>query len=365
MISRPKKSLALLICGVALILILGLGWSYYTTTKNQSGGMGPMGPMPVEAVIVKPSIFIEHIQTVGTLRSDESVIIRPEVSGRIQGIHFNEGQDVKKGDVLITLDPRTAQAALQDAQAALSLNAANYDRTKALYKNRYTSLEKQDKMRAAYEQAESGLTGRTLALDKMTLYAPFDGTIGFRDVSVGDYVQPGQDIVNLEAIDRLKIDFSLPEKDISRVQIGQTLTLKSDSMPGESLSGVIYAINPQLEAAGRHVRVRGHVQNQNRALKPGMFVRVSLAVHQYDGALMTPEESVIPQGSKPFIYTIKDSKAVLNPVTLGLRQDGLVQVLSGIAPGDQVITAGQMKLRPSAPVRIVPKPESGQQAARP
>lgn len=366
--SLPVKgrggSLAVLIGSVLLVLVLGLLWVWHQHGARQGGAQHAMGPVPVGAAPIATKSIADVRHTVGTLLSDESVIVRPEVTGRIDGIHFKEGQNVKARDVLLTLDPRMAKASLADGEARLVLTKQIYDRTHALHGRGYASAEKQDQATAAYLQSQAVVAERRVTLDKMTVRAPFDGTVGFRSVSLGDYVGPGQDLVNLVALDDLKVDFALPDKDMARLTVGQPIHITTDSFPGESFDGVVTAINPQVGEGGRQVMLRGRVPNKDRRLKPGMFVRVAVDIQRFEGAVVVPEEAIVPQGTTQFIYTIQDGKAVLNPATLGLRQDGWVQVLSSLPLGGQVITSGHMKLRPGAPVQVVPPPSKGSVAPK-
>ena len=186
----------------------------------------------------------------------------------------------------------------------------------------------------------------------MDLRAPFSGIIGLRSVSVGDYVKEGADLVNLESIDPLKVDFRVPEVYMRQVQVGQSLQVQLDALPGKTFEGKVFAVNPLIDAAGRAVVIRAMVRNPDTSLRPGMFARVRLITRNAQDALVLPEQALVPQGDQQFVFRILDGKAVRTKVDVGQRRDAMVEILNGVAKDDVVVTAGQLKLRDGAPVTI-------------
>jgi membrane fusion protein (multidrug efflux system) len=189
-------------------------------------------------------------------------------------------------------------------------------------------------------------------LAKMDLRAPFSGIIGLRSVSMGDYVKEGADLVNLESIDPLKVDFRVPEIYMRQVKVGQPLQVQLDALPGRTFEGKVFAVNPLIDAAGRSVVIRAMVRNPDTSLRPGMFARVRLITRDAQDALVLPEEALVPQGDQQFVYRILDGKAVRTKVDVGQRRDSKVEILNGVDKDDVVVTAGQLKLRDGAPVNI-------------
>ena len=307
--------------------------------------------MTVEATRVGLVQLPETITAVGSLRSDESVTLRPEIAGRITEILFREGTPVAKGEPLVRLDPSINLAEVRQARANLTLAKAKYERSVDLAGRNFISGQAKDEARNNLEIAASALALAEAKLRKTELKAPFSGIIGLRVVSVGDYVREGADLVNLQAIDPLKVDFRVPETFLRQVQVGQTVEVTLDALPGKSYEGRVFALDPLVDAAGRAIVIRARVSNQDTAMRPGMFARVSLITSDDRKALVLPEEALVPQGTDQFVFRIEASKAVRVKVETGQRRDGKVEILSGLKKDDLVVTAGQLKLRDGTLVR--------------
>jgi len=330
------------------------------TTQAGAGGSpggekGPGGPAPsviVEAIIATTAPMPQTITAVGSLRSDESVTVRPEVAGRVIAIGFQEGRPVVKGATLVKLDPAVNEAEVQQARANLTLGKAKYERAIDLQKQGFISGQARDEAENNLKLAEAAAALAAARLAKTEIRAPFSGVIGLRSVSVGDYVKEGQDMVNLESIDPLKVDFRVPEVYLKQVQVGQTLQVSLDALPGRSYEGSVFAINPLVDAAGRAIVIRAQVRNADTALRPGMFARVRLLTKDERDALVLPEQALVPQGEDQYVFRVLDGKATRTKVELGQRRDGRVEVLKGVAPGETIVTAGQLKLRDGMPVTL-------------
>jgi len=194
-------------------------------------------------------------------------------------------------------------------------------------------------------------------LGKLRILAPFDGTVGLRKISIGDYVSKGTEIVNLEQTNPLKVDFRVPEVFLPAVRTEQKIGVSVDAFPDTVFEGTVFAIDPAVDAAGRAVVIRARIDNEDGRLRPGLFGRVTLELSERAEALWVPEESLIPQGNKHFVYRVeagaegKPATAKMTPVTIGKREAGRVEILDGVATGDRVITAGVLKVRDGAPVQ--------------
>jgi membrane fusion protein (multidrug efflux system) len=317
---------------------------------------GPGGPgaggVPVEVAKVATVPLPQSITTVGSLRSDESVTIRPEVAGRIAAINFQEGQRVAKGAVLVRLDPTINEAEVQQARANLKLARSKYERAVDLAKSNFISGQARDEAENNLRVAEAALALVEARLAKTEIKAPFSGVIGLRSVSVGDYVKEGADIVNLEAIDPLKVDFRVPEVYLRQVKAGQALQVTLDAYPGKTFEGRVFAVNPLLDAAGRAVVIRAQVKNADASLRPGMFARVRLITSESADSLVVPEQALVPQGTEQFVFRVVDGRAVRVKVEVGQRRDGKAEVVTGLAAGDVVVAAGQQRLRDGVPVAV-------------
>ncbi len=316
------------------------------------GGGTQSGPVVIRSVRVTSVELPQIISTVGSLRSDESVTLRPEAAGRIVAIRFQEGQQVTKGTTLFQLDATTNQAELQQARTNLGLARSKYDRAVDLASRNFISGQARDEAKSAYELAQSSLALVDARLAKTEIKAPFSGIIGLRVVSVGDYVREGADLVNLEAIDPIKVDFRIPETFLRDVQPGQSVQITLDALPGKAYDGKVLAVNPLLDAAGRSIVVRAQVRNQGTPLRPGMFARVTLITRAKRAALVIPEEALVPQGSANYLFRIVDGRALRVKVETGQRRDSRVEIVSGVDKEAVIVTAGQAKLRDGTPVKI-------------
>jgi membrane fusion protein, multidrug efflux system len=350
----------------ALVLIVAVGGAYWFGTQRGTPG-DPAGPsaqvaskagtpapgsVTVEAVKVASTSMPQTITAVGSLRSDESVTLRPEVAGRISNIAFQEGQPVAKGAMLVRLDPAVPLAEAQQARANLVLAKTKFDRAVDLAKSNFISGQARDEAENNLKVAEASLQLAEAKLAKMDLRAPFSGVIGLRSVSIGDYVKEGADLVNLESIDPLKVDFRVPEIYMRQVKVGQPLQIQLDALPGKTFEGKVFAVNPLIDAAGRSVVIRAMVRNQDTSLRPGMFARVRLITRDAQDALVLPEQALVPQGDQQFVFRVVDGKAFRTKVEVGQRRDSSVEILNGVAKDDLIVTAGQLKLRDGAPVIV-------------
>jgi membrane fusion protein (multidrug efflux system) len=319
----------------------------------KGGPGGPGGATPVEVVTVKPVIVQEDLSAVGSLRSNESVVLRPEVSGRIANIGFRDGQVVKKGQVLVGLDATLNEAEVAQYQAEYDLALSNLKRSEDLAQQKFISSSARETAASNAQVAEARLKLAQARLSKMKILAPFDGVVGIRGVSLGDYVKDGTDLVNVEDIRNLKVDFRLPERSLSQIRPGQSVEVVADALPGVPWQGQIEAVNPRIDANGRSLELRARLDNASGKLRPGMFVRVRVIVGERNG-LLVPEEAIVPQGEEFYVYKVVDGAARRVPVKIGIRRAAQVEIVQGVAAGDQVVTAGMRLSRDGQPVRVLP-----------
>jgi membrane fusion protein (multidrug efflux system) len=309
--------------------------------------------VPVEASKVVAAPLSEQVTAIGTLLSDEAVTISSEIAGRLKEIHFEEGQPVEKGALLFSLDDSVYRAQLDDASAKLKLAAQTNKRTSTLFSNKYATAQSADEAASNLAVNTAAVELARVQLDKTRITAPFAGIVGLRHVSAGEYITAGQALVNLEAIDPVKADFRVPEKFLPAIRVGQTIKIKVDAFPEDSFDGRVYAIDPRLDVAGRSLLVRAMVPNRDQRLRPGLFARVTVLLQLKEDALSVPEQAIVPQGESQFVFKIVDGKAKLTKVKIGTRREGRVEIVEGLAAGDQVVTAGQLKIRDGSPVTIV------------
>jgi len=308
------------------------------------------GPL-VEVVKAERSLVRDELVTFGSLSPDESVMIRPEIAGRVAQLHFREGQRVEAGALLISLDDSITRAELAQAQANLNLAEKNFQRAQMLFKRGASNAQALDEASAQQQASRASLALSQARLDKTRILAPYDGVLGLRAVSPGDYLSEGQDIVNLEVLDPLKVDFRIPQKAVSQIRLKQLIEVSLDAYPGERFNGEIFAINPRLDEAGRSQAIRAHISNSDGRLSPGQFVRVSVILAERPNALVIPEEAIMPVGDKLLVNLVVEGKVELREVKLGKRLAGKVEVLEGLQGDETLISAGWQKVRAGAPVR--------------
>jgi membrane fusion protein (multidrug efflux system) len=310
-------------------------------------------PVEVHATKVVLAAFPRGVAAVGSLRADESVTIRPEIAGRIVEIRFTEGQRVQKGQVLIRLDDSITRAELAQVRANHTLAKSKFDRATELQQKGFISKQARDDADNVMRVQEAAMDLAQARLDKSTLRAPFSGVIGLRNVSVGNYVQEGSEIVTIQAIDPLKVDFRIPELYMSDVRQGQTLEITLDAMPDKRYEGKVFAISPLIDEGGRAIVMRAQVNNRGGDLRPGMFARVRLLFGATQPSPTVQETALVPQRDEQYVFVVRDNRAQQVKVEIGQRRDGMVEVLAGLKEGDMVVTAGHQKIRDGLAVTVM------------
>jgi len=306
--------------------------------------------IPVNMMKVAATPVSNTVNAVGALIAEDSVVLRPEIDGRIDRLLFSEGQPVKKGALLVTLDSADQRARVAAAQADLKLAESRYKRSEELVAQNFISKQALDEARANLDILHARLRQEQVALDKTMLRAPFAALVGLRQVSPGAYVSKGDDIVRLDALGNLKLEVPVPETYLTLVRIGLPITLTIDALPGQSFSGKVHAIDPVVDPVSRNVRVRARIANPKGQLKPGMFARAVADLGGKTHAILLPEQVIVPRPDGNYVFLAVNGKAELRKVVLGKREPGRVEIISGVAVGDTVILDGQIKLRPGVPV---------------
>ena len=341
-------------------------------SPSQPAASGATGGKPpsVEVARVELTRLTDDTQAVGSLRSRRGVVLRPEVSGRITQLNFTDGQRVRKGQLLVQLDDRLPLAQVQQSQAELSIALANQKRNQELVAQNFISQRSLDESAANLQVAQAKLSLSQATAARLKIIAPFDGIVGIRLVNVGDYLKDGADIVNIEDIDAIFVDFRLPERFQSKVKRGQTAMLDIDALPGRKYTAQVQAIDPLIDANGRSVGVRGCIDNRQLQLRPGMFARVNTVFGVRDNARVIPEEAIVPQGGKQYVIKLlagpteqtRSTRRV--EVKVGLRSPGRVEILEGLEPGDTVVTTGQQRVQRDGTVVTIVDLASGRPGGR-
>jgi membrane fusion protein (multidrug efflux system) len=366
-----RRVLPVAVIAAALLLAffaVRLFWPH----KDAAGAHGPGGPgggmppSPVETVTVHWQALPNAFDTVGSLRASQSVSLRPEVAGQVESIGFTEGQPVARGQVLFRLDDALVRADLNEAGANLENSRRAYARARELAGKQLIARADLDKAQATLGVDEARAGSARTRLDKTVIRAPFSGVAGLRKVNVGDYVDAGQDLVDLVRLDPLEIDLRAPEVVLGSLAVGQRVEFGVDAFRGETFPAVVVAIAPTVDAGGRSVSLRARLDNPDARLRPGMSARVRIVLATNARALVVPEQAIVPMGEGKNVYVVVDGKAKLVPVTVGVREPGVVEIASGLKDGDQVIVSGLQKVGDGAPVAATPaKPDAPDAADAP
>lgn len=370
-----SKAIYYTVAAVGIAAASGAAWWYQNkpsasparaadSTAAPQGGPGAPGgaarPPAVEVARVEVLKLTDDAQAVGSLRSRQGVMLRPEVSGRITQLNFRDGDRVRKGQLLVQLDDQLPLAQVQQANAELSIAQANHRRNQELAAQNFISQRSVDESAANLQVAQARLSLAQATAARLRILAPFNGIAGIRGVNVGDYLKDGADIVNIEDIEAIFVDFRLPERYQTKLQRGQRAVVDIDALPGRKFSALVQAIDPLVDANGRSIGVRGCIDNRSLQLRPGMFARVTAVFGERDSANVIPEEAIVPQGGRQTVIKLVDGPdgdtkiAQRVEVKVGIRKPGRVEITSGLQPGDTVVTAGQQRVqRDGMPVRVV------------
>ena len=361
----------LIMLGVVLAVVLALaaykGFSIYQQIQMFSA---PQPAISVSAAVAREQPWQSRLPAIGTLKAYQGVDLTAEVQGTVKEVLFQSGEKVTLGQPLLQLDSEVERAILATAEAVRALARVEYQRGQDLIKRQAISKSEFDRLNAELLKAEASVTQLKAELDKKRILAPFAGTIGIRQVDTGDYLSPGTSFATLQDLSRLYVDFFLPEQDYPQLAIGQSVRLSLTAYPGEVFSGEISALNPKVEETTRNVQVRAMLPNPDNKLLPGMFANLEVLLPGEKPQVLVPETAITYTLYGNSVYVIGEQKddqgAVVKDdkgqprlvverrfVETGERRDGQVLVLKGLKAGEQVVTAGQLKLDNGAHVAIV------------
>jgi membrane fusion protein (multidrug efflux system) len=371
MFDSPKK--VLIAAAVAVLLVLFALHvrdqrarrapvpSTAATPAAPAGGASAVGPafsqtpLTVVAVPVREARLTLEAEALGTARANESVDITAKVSNLVTAVRFAEGQQVRRGQVLIELDGREAQAELAIAEAALSESRSQFNRSRELYTTQVLSEAQLEQIEATLKANEARVAFARSRLSDTVITAPFAGRVGLRRVSVGSLVNPGTVITTLDDTSTIKLDFTVPETLLSSVEAGLGIVARSVAWPGEEFSGEVASVDSRVDPTTRSVTVRALLPNDRGMLKPGMFLTVRLT-RGASNALLVPEESLVPEQGNVFVYVVRDDRVEKREVHIGQRRVGEVQIVAGLTVGEQVVTEGTQKLRDGVLVTVQAEP---------
>jgi membrane fusion protein (multidrug efflux system) len=315
------------------------------------GGFGGPQEVAVVTATIKSTSFADAVEALGTAKANESVNITAKTANRIVAFRFTEGQQVRKGDVLVELDAVEAAADLAVAQAALADTQSQYKRSTELFATKALSQAQMDQIQSTLRQNEARVSAAQGRMNETEVRAPFSGRVGLRNVSVGSYVTPATVITTLDDTSIIKLDFSVPETSLTMLANGLSIQATSTAYPGVQFNGKVASIDSRIDPVSRSVLVRGNIDNRDGRLKPGMFMTVRL-LRSEDMALTLPEQALVPEADRQYVFVVADGKVAKTEITLGRRRPGEVEVLKGLKEGDVVVTEGTQKLVDGTKVRL-------------
>lgn len=353
--------------GAAVLVVLaGIGWFAVSNgdapvpgagaPAGQVGarpGFGPGSPVSVLVATVAHQPFGQDMEAIGSARANEALDVTAKLSNRVTAIRFREGQQVKAGDVLVEFDSEQARANLAEAEASLRDSRSQFNRSRELFATKALSESQLDQLQATLSMNEARVAGARSQLNDTIILAPFSGRVGLRNISVGSFVSPGTVITTLDDTSIIKLDFSVPEVFLSNLQEGMEIASRSTAYAGESFKGKVSSIDSRLDPVSRAVIVRALIENRDGRLKPGMLMTVALKRAEAS-VLVIPEQALVPEGNRQFVFAVRDDKAVRTEVHTGRRRPGEVEILGGLGEGDVIVVEGTQKVRDGLPVKVVP-----------
>lgn len=336
---------------VAVILAAIIGWLYFFD-GDQTGGQRTMTAPTVVVTEARTMEFRDTIQGLGTAKANQSVNIMARVAQTVREIHFTDGQEVAKGDLLIVLNDREERARAQELEFRLAEARRQLERLRELARENAASRSMIDEQEVRVEQTSAELAVARSRLDEMRILAPFAGRLGIRQVSIGSLVRPGDVITTLDALDPIYVDFSVPELYLPSLEPGQRVAARSAAYENRVFEGRIMSLASRVDPVTRSIQVRAQINNESRELRPGMLLSVELE-RSIDFTMMVPESAVIPIRNEHHVYRISDeNRAEMTVITIGRRLPGWVEVLSGLNEGDKVIIEGTVQVRDGLPVNV-------------
>ena len=336
-----------------LVITLGaVGWRYYSSTSEKTR---PNSAPGVVLHTVTTKTMTQSLQAIGTTESLESIDVTSTITERVTALPMQEGQSVTQGTVLVELQKAEEQALLQGAQIELKEQLREYDRIEDLVRKKSIPSSELDSRQSLIDQARARIAEINARLAERQLVAPFDGVLGLRNLSVGALARPGDVITTLDAIDKLHINFDVPEKHLSLMTTGKTLTAHSAAYPKENFTGVIETLDSRVDPVSRSIRVRATLSNEGRKLRPGMLLTLDI-INAQRPALLVPEQAVFMRGDQHFVYTVdQNNTASETAVKIGERQKGQVEIIDGLKTGQNVVLQGLLKVQPG--IKVSPQIE--------
>ncbi|MSQ91308.1 MAG: efflux RND transporter periplasmic adaptor subunit [Gammaproteobacteria bacterium] len=334
---------------VIAVLVIAAAVYAYTSRRPDVPAANAIGESAPESVAVitapvqqKP--IVVRIEALGTAHANEAVDITSKAGNKVIAVRFDEGQWVRRGELLVELDGAQDRAGLAAAEAALAESRSAYERSRGLFTQQAVSQSQLEQIEATLKGNSARVASAQARVADTVIRAPFDGRVGLRRVSVGALVSPGAIITTLDDTRTMKIDFDVPETFLAILKSGLAVTAKSIAYPGESFDGAVESVDSRVDPVTRSIRVRARLPNPQGFLRPGMFLTVVVSREPLPG-LVVPEQALVPERGEVYVFVVADGRALRRIVTIGRRSPGEVEILTGIAAGERIVIEGTQKIR--------------------
>lgn len=358
-----------IVLGLFVLIVAGIGYYKYSQIQKfmKQGGFVPP-PDTVTAVVTKEEEWAPILTAIGSLEPVNGVNVSTDLSGIVRSIGFESGKHVDAGEMLIQLDTTQEEAALRSAQARSDLAQINLARIRALWEKKTSSKSEFDSAEAEARQAQAAVDEQKALIARKTIRAPFAGLAGIRRVNIGQYVNPGDSLVSVTSLDPIYVNFSLPQQNTPSLNEGRAVSVTVEGLADQAFEGQITALNSMVDASTRNIEVQATIRNPDGKLRPGMFAMVAVELPKAEKVIAIPATSVAYAPYGDSVFVISDGKDVtgkpakiVTPKTikLGAKRGDQVSVVSGLKPGEQVVTSGVFKLRPGGAVLVTDKVQPG------
>lgn len=339
----------LLLLSVLIGLVTYLQWPESVVTKEKHQRV-----VSVKTATIAQADFVDAIEAVGTARANEQVLITSKYSDLVDDISFQDGDVVKKGDILVRLNSREEAAKVKELQANLAESVAQLNRFQDLFTKKATSKSIVDQQEAKTKAISAQLLSAKIKLNDLTIKAPFSGMLGFREISLGALIDVGDVITSLDDLDIIKVDFAIPERYLTTVSIGQTIEATNVAYQTQVFYGKVTSIDSRIDSVTRTLKVRAEIPNKKHKLRAGMLLNINI-IRNVEQILQVPESAVIPIEDKHFVFVVEAKQALKKQLHIGRRQHGFVEVLGGVDAGTEVVIEGALKLRDGSSVNVLEK----------
>ena len=351
--STSKRSLGRVITTVICLGLAALAvYFFFAPAPERGGEQEAPPPPPVLTAQAEEVLWDETVKALGTVRANEQAMLAPKITERVTAVNFESGQHVKKGDLLIQLNDAEQQAQLQEMQAGLDERSRQLERVRSVEDSGALSRSVIDEEVSRFNVASAQVDLAKARVEDRRIYAPFDGVVGLRDVSPGELVEAGDDLIEIIDLTPVKVDFTIPERHFAQLEPGQAISARAESYPDRVFEGEVRFISPRIDPVSRAAQARALVANEDFALRPGMLLMVELNFGS-KRVLAVPESALSPIGDQQFIYRVSDAgTAERVPVKVGRRQKGQAEILEGLEAGETIVTHGH-RARPGQPVQVL------------